>query len=98
MINLHSTYASQGAYFVESLFQDQYYGAVTGGFLSSWKSSFGIPYEVWAEPDSSRSYGVLSTIPQGWIVDAETMNVLYYGNGVGHQGSGVASALAASTR
>lgn len=97
MSDLHERYASRGLYVVESLFEDESRRMATPDYVRRWEAELGTTHAVFAEPDPP--YGEASAIPMLWVVDAETMEILHYANGL-ESGveSLVQSALERSTR
>ena len=97
MSDLHDRYASQGVYVIESLFEDEYRRHATPEFASEWKTGLRCNHDVVAEPDPP--YGEADAIPMLWIIDAETMRVLAYANGLeAGMEARVEEALSRSTR
>jgi len=96
MIALHDRYASRGLYVIESLFEDDSYRMATPAYAGEWQRHFGCPYTVVAEP--SPSYGDAATIPMDWLIDAETMEIVYFGNSIDDIDSRIESLLSRSSR
>lgn len=80
MSDLHDRYESQGLFVIESLFEDEYRRMATTETIRQWESELGTTHAVWAEPDPP--YGEASAIPMLWVIDAETMEVLHFSNGL----------------
>ena len=80
MSDLHDRYASRGVYVIESLFEDEYRRHATPEYASEWKTGLRCNHDVVAEPDPP--YGEADAIPMLWIIDAETMQIVAYANGL----------------
>ena len=88
MSDLHDRYASQGVFVIESLFEDEYRNRASADYARQWETELRCNHTVTAEPDPP--YGEADAIPMLWVIDAETMRIAAYANGLE---SGVESAI-----
>lgn len=99
--SVHARYADAGVLVFETLFENTSYGPATPADVSYWRASHRIDHALGVEPTPPYHDVLRDPPPYTWMIDAETMEVLYFHvgqHGVGQLDSYVATTLPRLTR